>query len=59
MALISCKDCGEQVSSSADHCRHCGRFMLWGRLEEVSYQMLVVLVAVFFVTIQLVIYDLS
>ena len=35
MALKPCRDCGEQVSSRADYCRHCGRWMVWGRLDEI------------------------
>ena len=59
MALIPCRDCREQVSSHADYCRHCGRFMLWGKLDEMLYLLFVVLVAGFFAAIILVIQDLS
>ena len=49
MALKPCRDCGEQVSSRADYCRHCGRWMLWGRLDELSgVMMLLVILMVFF-----------
>lgn len=34
MALTTCKDCGEPVSSRADECRHCGRLMLWGGVDN-------------------------
>ena len=57
MALISCKDCGEQVSSNADHCRQCGRVMLWGRLDEVSYVVFMILVAGFLGVIYMIMND--
>ena len=48
MALTTCKDCGEQVSSRADQCRHCGRWMLWGRLDEALGLPLLLVVLMFF-----------
>lgn len=33
MAMKPCKDCGEQVSSRADECPHCGRLTGLGRLD--------------------------
>ncbi len=50
MAIKPCKDCGEQVSSRADECPHCGRWMIFGRLEYLfGINLLIFLLLVFFV----------
>ena len=50
MAMKPCKDCGEQVSSRADECPHCGRWMIFGRLEYLfGINLLIFLLLVFFV----------
>lgn len=48
MALTTCKDCGEPVSSRADECRHCGRWMPWGRLDEAVGMPLLLAILMFF-----------
>ena len=48
MAMKPCKDCGEQVSSRADECPHCGRWMLWGRLDELLGMPLLLIILMFF-----------
>ena len=49
MAMKPCKDCGEQVSSRADECPHCGRWMLWGRLDYFfGTQFLIIILVIFF-----------
>jgi hypothetical protein len=49
MALTTCKDCGEPVSSRADECRHCGRLMRWGTLDEaVGMPLLLAILMLFF-----------
>lgn len=49
MAMTTCKDCNEPVSSRADECRHCGRWMLWGRLDDLlGLPLLCVVLIVFF-----------
>lgn len=49
MALTTCKDCGEPVSSRADECRHCGRLMLWGGVDGfLGVQLLLIILLTFF-----------
>jgi hypothetical protein len=48
MALKPCRECGEQVSSRADYCRHCGRWMVWGRLDELSGVPLLLLLLMYY-----------
>ncbi len=49
MALKTCKDCGEPVSSRADECRHCGRLMAWGSWDEYfGMPLLLVILMIFF-----------
>lgn len=49
MALTTCKDCGEPVSSRADECRHCGRVMLWGGVDDfLGMPLLLAILLIFF-----------
>ena len=52
MAMEKCEDCGNQVSSRADECPHCGRMLVVGRMHEfIGVQGLpIVLVVYFFLT---------
>ena len=43
MAMKPCKDCGEQASSRADECLHCGRMTFLGWLDYVSNSVLLLL----------------
>jgi hypothetical protein len=49
MAMIPCKDCGEQMSSLADKCRHCGRPTRLGGWDQFfgSDSLLLILLAYF------------
>ena len=49
MALTTCKDCNEPVSSRADECRYCGRLMPWGRWDKsFDMQTLLIILMIFF-----------
>ena len=49
MALTTCKDCDEPVSSRADQCRHCGREMPWGRWDKgFDVPLLLIILWIFF-----------
>ena len=52
MAMKPCKDCGEQVSSRADECPHCGRWMLIGRLDWFFGTPLLIGILLLFFTLQ-------
>ena len=48
MAMTTCKDCGEPVSSRADECRRCGREMPWGRWDRSFGMWLLLLILMIF-----------
>ena len=49
MAMKPCKDCGEQVSSRADECPRCGRWMIFGRWYSFfGTEMLILMLLLYF-----------